>query len=196
VLSLGIDVTESKRMEQELQALATTDPLTGLSNRRQFLARLTEEFGRVQRFGRTSSVLMLDLDRFKRINDTYGHAAGDAALKHFAALIVNALRKIDTAGRLGGEEFAIILPGADATAARISAERLCEIVAKTPFMYGGNVIPLAVSIGIASTDAHDSAPDVVLARADKALYRAKGNGRNRVELAKGDIALHAKVHNA
>jgi diguanylate cyclase (GGDEF)-like protein len=132
VLSLGVDVTERRRLDKELQASASTDPLTGLPNRRQFLARLTEEFLRVQRLGNPPSVLMLDLDLFKEVNDTYGHAAGDAVWSTFARQMRNAIRKIDTAGRLGGEDFAVILPGADSVAARASAERLREIVLRNP----------------------------------------------------------------
>lgn len=169
--------------------LATSDSLTELPNRRQFLARLTDEFVRVQRFGREpSSVLMLDLDLFKLVNDTHGHAAGDALLRHFAQILRNTLRKVDTAGRLGGEEFAIVLPGADSAAARIYAERLRHVVATTPLIQGGMTIPIAVSIGIAAMDACDSNAEAALFRAEKALYRAKGNGRNRVELAENEIA--------
>ena len=184
VLSLGIDVTERRRIDKELQASATTDSLTDLPNRPQFLARLKEEFLRVQRLdNQRSSVLMLDLDLFKEVNDTYGHAAGDAALKHFAQQMRNAIRKIDTAGRLGGEEFAVIMPGADLVAARASAERLREIVAKTPLVQDGSTIPLTVSIGVATIEPRDRNDGATLIRADGALYRAKRNGRNRVEVA-------------
>jgi diguanylate cyclase (GGDEF)-like protein/PAS domain S-box-containing protein len=187
VLSLGIDVTERRRIDKELQASATTDSLTDLPNRRQFLARLKEEFLRVQRLdNQRSSVLMLDLDLFKEVNDTYGHAAGDAVLKHFAQQMRNAIRKIDTAGRLGGEEFAVIMPGADSVAARASAERLREVVAETPLVQDGETIPLTVSIGIATIEPRDRNDGATLIRADGALYRAKRNGRNRVEVAETD----------
>jgi diguanylate cyclase (GGDEF)-like protein len=184
VLSLGIDVTERRRIDKELQASATTDSLTDLPNRRQFLARLKEEFLRVQRLdNQRSSVLMLDLDLFKEVNDTFGHAAGDAVLKHFAQQMRNAIREIDTAGRLGGEEFAVILPGADSVAARASAERLREIVANTPLVHDGEMIPLTVSIGVATIETCDRNDGATLIRADGALYRAKRNGRNRVEVS-------------
>jgi diguanylate cyclase (GGDEF)-like protein len=190
VLSLAVDVTERRRLDENLQTLATTDPLTDLPNRRQFLARLTEEFLRVQRLdNQPSSVLMLDLDLFKGVNDTYGHTAGDAVLKHFARLMQNAIRKIDTAGRLGGEEFAIILPGADAMAAKASAERLRKVVATTPFVREGKTIPLTVSIGIATMGPGDRNEDAALTRADGALYRAKRNGRNRVEIAESEYSV-------
>jgi diguanylate cyclase (GGDEF)-like protein/PAS domain S-box-containing protein len=187
VLSLGVDVTERRRLDKDLQTFATTDSLTNLPNRRHFLARLTEEFLRVQRLdNQRSSVLMLDLDLFKEVNDTYGHAAGDGVLKNFARQMRNTIRKIDTAGRLGGEEFAIILPGADLVAARASAERLREIVATTPFVQDGKTIPLTVSIGVATMGSGDCNEGATLIRADGALYRAKRNGRNRVEVAETD----------
>jgi diguanylate cyclase (GGDEF)-like protein/PAS domain S-box-containing protein len=195
VLSLAVDITERKRMQKELEVLATSDPLTRLANRRQFLAELTEEFNRVQRFASSrSSVLMLDLDLFKLVNDTHGHAGGDALLKHFAQLLHNALRRIDTAGRLGGEEFAIILPGADLAAALASAERLREVVAKTLFVQDRETVSVTVSVGIATIDSRDTSADDVLIRADEALYRAKRKGRNRVETMAFPSAALPVVH--
>jgi diguanylate cyclase (GGDEF)-like protein len=128
--------------------------------------------------------LMLDLDLFKQINDTYGHTVGDAVLKHFAQLMRNSLRTIDVAGRVGGEEFAIILPGTDAAGAQRVAERLRTAVANTPLVQDGRIISATVSIGIATMDhARDSTAEETLVRSDDALYRAKKNGRNRVEAA-------------
>ena len=190
VLSLAVDVTERRRLHEDLQTLAATDSLTGLPNRRQFIARLTEEFLRVRRLdNQRSSVLMLDLDLFKGVNDAHGHAAGDAVLKHFARLIQDGIRKIDTAGRLGGEEFAIILPGADLVAASASAERLREIVATIPFVQNGKTIPITVSIGVATIGSGDCNEGATLIRADHALYRAKRNGRNRVEIAETEYSV-------
>ena len=191
LVCVTLDITERKlaqaallASEKELLVLATTDVLTELPNRRQFLARLAEEFARVQRFGnQRCSVLMLDLDRFKRINDTYGHAMGDAVLQHFAQLMRKTFRKIDMAARVGGEEFAVILPGSDLAAARTSAERLREIVAKTPLVQDGKTISVTVSIGAATMVPSDFEADQTLIRADEALYRAKENGRNQVEMA-------------
>ena len=191
LVCVTIDITERKlaqaallASEKRLLVLATTDALTELPNRRQFLARLAEEFARLQRFcNQRCSVLMLDLDRFKRVNDTYGHAMGDAVLKHFAQLMRKAFRKIDMAARVGGEEFAVILPGSDLAAARKSAERLREIVAKTPLVQDGKTISVTVSIGVAAMVPSDSEADQTLIRADEALYRAKENGRNQVEMA-------------
>lgn len=177
------DISERKRMEAELRELACTDYLTGLPNRRYFFTRMAAELARIQRLdSQRAAVLMLDLDHFKRINDNFGHATGDALLKHFATLIGNELRKIDTVGRVGGEEFAIILPGAAPDAARILAERLRQKVEETPLMHDGQAIPITVSIGVAVMKTTDGSADAALIRADKALYRAKEGGRNRVEL--------------
>jgi len=177
------DITERKRLEANLTELASTDMLTGLPNRRHFVLRLEEEHARLQRFDtQYAALLLLDLDYFKRINDTYGHATGDAVLRHFAALLRTGIRKIDVAARVGGEEFAIILPGATRTAALELAERLRRKVAETPAMHDGASIAFTVSIGIAVMDRADAQAGVALVRADTALYRAKQSGRDRVEL--------------
>jgi diguanylate cyclase (GGDEF)-like protein/PAS domain S-box-containing protein len=177
------DITERKRAEAELLEMATTDFLTGLANRRYFMTRMTDELARLQRLdNRHVAVLMLDLDHFKNVNDTHGHAIGDAMLRHFASLMREELRKIDIAGRVGGEEFAIILPGASPDEARVFAERFREKVATTPLRQDNQAIPVTVSIGIAAMQASDSSADAALIRSDEALYRAKKNGRNRVEV--------------
>lgn len=177
---------ERKRMEETLREMATTDALTGLPNRRHFLDRMENQLARVQRqVTRSAAVLMLDLDHFKQVNDIHGHAIGDAVLRHFATLIRDDLRKIDMVGRLGGEEFGIVLPGADPAAALSFAERLCRKVADSPLMQDGRTIPVTVSIGIAAIGAGDATADAALIRADKALYRAKESGRNRVIIADG-----------
>ncbi len=177
------DITERKRLEAELLALATTDTLTNLPNRRTFMDAIRSELARLQRIdGQVAAVLMFDLDHFKRVNDSFGHAAGDVALQHFSALLRNHLRRIDIAGRIGGEEFAVILPGADCQAAHSFAERLRLQLAAEPALYQGQEIPLTVSIGISPLRSSDNGPDAVLSRADKMLYLAKENGRNRVEV--------------
>jgi diguanylate cyclase (GGDEF)-like protein/PAS domain S-box-containing protein len=183
VIVVSRDITERRRMESELRELAITDPLTGLPNRRHFLARLDEELARIQRIAhQCTAVLMVDLDNFKQVNDRFGHAAGDEALKHFAALTRAELRKIDSVGRIGGEEFAIVLPGAGPTAAEVFASRLCRKVAESTLVLNDQVIRLTVSIGVAAMDAADADTAVSLKRADQALYRAKASGRNRVEV--------------
>jgi diguanylate cyclase (GGDEF)-like protein len=181
--ALAEDISERKRLETELRELATTDMLTGLPNRRHFLARLEEQHARLRRFEfQHAAVLMLDLDFFKRVNDTHGHATGDAVLRHFAALIRAEIRQIDTPSRLGGEEFAILLPGATPVAAMEFAERVRKKVAESPLSHDGHDITVTVSIGIAAMNAADEDTDDALGRADAALYRAKQAGRNRVEV--------------
>jgi diguanylate cyclase (GGDEF)-like protein len=163
--------------------MATTDFLTGLPSRRSFIIRLEDELARLNRaIEQPIALLMLDLDHFKNVNDSYGHATGDSMLKHFANLVANELRRIDMAGRLGGEEFGIVLPGADVAAAKAFAERLCERIGNSPLLLNGSRIPFTVSIGVTHLRISDTDPDVALARADKFLYRAKERGRNRVEV--------------
>ncbi|WP_342115225.1 sensor domain-containing diguanylate cyclase [Pseudoduganella sp. OTU4001] len=182
VIVSTIDITERKRMNDELVQLATTDFLTGLPNRREFMARLEDEQARLQRdVGGRAAVLMLDIDHFKDINDAHGHDWGDAVLRHLAGLMRDSQRKIDMLGRVGGEEFAILLPGADLEAARAFAERLRQRIADTPLKHNGSSIAVTVSVGIASMAAADRSGDAALVRADHALYRAKRGGRNRVE---------------
>lgn len=177
-----VDITNHKVMEDELLELATIDSLTGFLNRRYFLVRLQDQFARVRRNpAQAVSLLMLDLDHFKRVNDTYGHAAGDALLKHFAEIVRSQLRKVDLVGRLGGEEFGIALPDTDLREAQVFAERLRLHVASTPLALNGQSIRFTVSIGIAALDATDAGPDAGLTVADQALYRAKHRGRNRIE---------------
>lgn len=182
LLGVTRDITERKYMEMKLHEMATADFLTGLPNRRHFMALLELELARLQRLETQRAViLMLDLDHFKTVNDRFGHATGDLMLKHFAAQLREELRKIDVAGRIGGEEFAIILSGADLAAATVFAERLRLKVAQTPLVHKGQAIAQTVSIGIAALGA--TSADAALNRADEALYRAKGGGRNRVEVA-------------
>jgi diguanylate cyclase (GGDEF)-like protein len=182
VIVSTLDITERKRMNEELLVLATTDFLTGLPNRREFMARLDDEQARLQRdISEQGAVLMLDLDHFKRVNDEYGHATGDAVLRHLAGLMRDSQRKIDTLGRVGGEEFAVLLPGADMAAALAFAERLRQRIAGTPLQAESGALSVTVSIGIAALDPEDASGDAALVRADKALYCAKRAGRNRVE---------------
>ncbi|WP_374981285.1 diguanylate cyclase [Pseudomonas solani] len=177
------DITEQKRIEVELQALATTDFLTQLPNRRHFMARLEEELARLQRApGRGAVLLMCDLDHFKVINDRWGHGVGDDALRHFAALLAGQMRRVDLAGRMGGEEFAVLLNEADHASALVFAQRLQQQMLETPLRHQGEIIPLTVSIGITTLDAGDANAEAALSRSDLALYRAKAEGRNRIEM--------------
>ncbi len=175
------DITERKTRERELHRLATTDLLTGLPNRRHFLERVEQELGRFRRFGTPAALLMVDIDHFKQVNDRHGHATGDAVLRHFADIAGSGLRRIDLLGRLGGEEFAALLPGTDADGARLLAERLRLKVAGTPCEAGETRVKVTISIGITLLHPGDTGSDLPLARADAALYRAKEAGRNRAE---------------
>lgn len=181
VVVVSRDITALKHLEADLRAMAATDILTGLPNRRHFFAQLEQELARLHRVeGHRASVLMLDADHFKRVNDAFGHATGDNVLRHIAVLMRDALRKIDTVGRVGGEEFAVILPGAELHAAEVFAERLRKKVAGTPMAQEGKTIPLTVSIGVTGVNAGDASANDALIRADRALYRAKECGRNKV----------------
>lgn len=178
------DISERKRLEAELQALATTDALTGLPNRRHFLAQLDQEAARIRRFdGAAVALLMLDLDHFKAINDSHGHATGDKVLQNFGRAVLDSLRKTDMAGRLGGEEFAILLVGTGQQEAQDFAERLRKHIAETAVAFNGGRLHYTVSIGVTTLRPDDASIDDTLARADDALYRAKGKGRNAVEPA-------------
>lgn len=183
VVGTHTDISVRKRLEEKLERLATTDALTGLRNRRCFLERLGQEVSHVRRYPQHSaSVLMADLDFFKKINDSHGHAAGDAALRHFADLLREAVRESDCVGRLGGEEFAILLAETSAHNAQRFAQRLCATLRAAPLQLGGRAIPMTVSIGAAMISPDDDGPEPVLQRADEALYEAKELGRDRVRI--------------
>ncbi len=194
--TLGIfeDVTEFKSMESELRRLATTDELTELPNRRYFLARVDEAFSRLQRdVDHQVVVLMLDLDHFKAINDGFGHSAGDTVLRHFAALLRDELRKVDIVGRVGGEEFAVLLPEEDLAAAGVFAERLRQKVANMVVMIGHQPVLITASIGIAAMRAEDKSSEQALFLADQALYQAKAQGRNCIAFAAVDGIKQEKI---
>ncbi len=175
------DITSSKELECSLRSLSATDDLTGLFNRRHFFNELGKELERIKRHALSeSALLMVDLDRFKKINDRYGHAAGDHALRHIAELFREAIRRADCVGRIGGEEFAILLSGADSSAATEFAERLRKRVQSSPAFYEGVSIPITISVGVNEIKSETNAVERVLKGADQALYRAKKAGRNRV----------------
>ncbi len=170
--------------DAELRALAVTDALTGVLNRRGFMQRARIEWERCRRHNRPLAVLALDIDHFKAVNDSLGHDAGDAVLRGIAACLTRDLRPSDVVGRLGGEEFAVLLPETPAEPALALAERLRAAIAATPFRAGSRTIAVTVSIGAAQTDAEiDPARagfERLLKQADEALYAAKGSGRDRV----------------
>lgn len=176
------DISERRAMAERLEAQAMTDALTGLPNRRHFMQAMDYQYGRIRRHPELSvCVLMLDIDHFKRVNDTYGHAGGDVVLSAFAEAVTGHLRETDIAGRLGGEEFAVVLPDTDAAGGRRVAEKLRQAVeAMRVTLEDGAVVQITTSLGLTLMKGDDTRPDGALARADDALYRAKREGRNRV----------------
>lgn len=174
------DISELKEKEAALTHLARTDTLTGLANRRHFIEQLNAEIQRWQRNSHQAALLMVDLDFFKRVNDTWGHATGDEVLGHFAETLRHSLRRIDLPGRVGGEEFAVLLPDCNAADARAAAERLRQLVESQPAPTAAGPVAITVSIGVTLFQAGDISDDQPLLRADRALYRAKQAGRNRV----------------
>jgi diguanylate cyclase (GGDEF)-like protein/PAS domain S-box-containing protein len=174
------DISDRKALEEKLQQLANTDPLTGLFNRRVFLERLKQESDRISRLGGFATLLMLDLDFFKHINDNYGHATGDEALRQFSRIVKNHSRSIDVPARLGGEEFAILLPSTNQTDAEIAAERLRQEVSEIEMEHPTKgIVKMTVSIGCCLISMNNSDGEIALSHADSALYEAKKAGRNR-----------------
>jgi diguanylate cyclase (GGDEF)-like protein len=170
---------------KDLTALSMTDTLTGLPNRRAFDMRLALEFGRARRQGQSLSLLVLDVDYFKRYNDRYGHPAGDAALRTVAEVLMAAgSRAVDLAARIGGEEFAVLLPTTPIEGAADIAQRVQRLLAQQAVPHAeSDAAPfLTVSIGIAAIHGHDESSSALLERADRALYKAKAHGRNRHEI--------------
>ena len=168
------------RYHEEIYQLATHDALTDLYNRRHFIELADNEIARAIRHGRPLSLCIMDVDLFKPVNDLYGHISGDEVLREIAALLRNQARNDDIAARIGGEEFALLLPECDTHAAHVSAERLRAAVAETVFTLGGEPQHITVSIGIAALAQDRDTRPALMAAADTALYRAKNEGRNRV----------------
>jgi diguanylate cyclase (GGDEF)-like protein len=176
-------VRRISRYAGQLITLATVDSLTGLLNRRSFFERGEAAYADARRGQRPLSVLMIDADHFKRINDTHSHAAGDAVLRALAATLRQEVRGADLVARIGGEEFAVLLPEAGLVSAQQTAERLRSVIASRPVRFASGDIALTVSIGLAVGAGVDSDLASLLARADRALYAAKANGRDRIECA-------------
>jgi len=178
---------DSQQQVAELEVLATRDSLTDAANRRHFLHLAGLELDHARRMGRSFALLALDIDHFKRINDSWGHAAGDQALVAFVAACRVALREYDILGRLGGEEFAVALPNTGLDGARVIAERLRRQVEEMVVRPAkGTVFDLTVSVGVAASEPGNPGPvevDALIEQADQALYRAKKDGRNRVVVA-------------
>ena len=166
---------------EEIYRLVSTDGLTNLPNRRAFEDAIQREFPRSVRHSRPLSLLVIDIDHFKKINDVHGHLAGDAALRQFATLLKANLRQGDLASRMGGEEFAVMLPEIDGIGAHITAEKVRQITERHRFEFEGAVMPLTISLGVASRLPADQDPMEIYRRADELLFTAKRAGRNRVQ---------------
>ena len=180
-----LDLQEELLLAREaLRVQATHDSLTRVLNRGSILETLQNELARAQREHQPVAVLLIDLDRFKLVNDTRGHLVGDAVLREATQRVQSAIRRYDSVGRYGGEEFLVVLPGCSGAAAGQQAERIREAVAHSPFLPGGDPLPVTCSIGVAwrnSPSVHDA--DHLIRESDIALYRAKDGGRNRIETA-------------
>ena len=183
-----LSIRELTKAYELLRIEASTDPLTQVSNRRQFLKTLSEEVDRALRYEHPISVAMLDIDHFKQVNDTYGHDAGDSALRVLSGLIISEFRTIDLVGRLGGEEFALVFPETEMAGARIACERLRVNIQSAQIPVDQSNIAITVSMGIASMTKDVTDSQVLLKRADEMLYTAKRNGRNKVVIDRENFA--------
>jgi diguanylate cyclase (GGDEF)-like protein/PAS domain S-box-containing protein len=177
------DVTEDRKIQEKLKFLATTDTLSGLCNRAEFMRLAKRELALAKKNDVELSLLLMDLDNFKVINDTFGHAAGDEVIRELGSIIMDSFRKTDISGRIGGEEFAVVLKNTSLEEAKMAAEKFREIVARRKVIYGGHEISLTISIGVAAL--RGSTKDIsnigdILNMADDALYKAKASGRNSV----------------
>ncbi len=178
--------TQLDEANKELKLLSVTDGLTKAYNHRHFQERLRSEFARARRYEEPLACVMLDIDHFKRVNDTFGHPAGDRVLARLVEILKEGTRGEDLVARYGGEEFVVLLPKTDAEHARVQAERVRQRVEEEPVDLGGGVaIPLTVSLGVAEFQpgGEVDSPDALIRAADGALYRAKANGRNQVVVA-------------
>ena len=175
------DVSDRREATEALRRSVSCDHLTGLANRRALFEACELELQRWRRTPRPLALLLIDADHFKRVNDDFGHAAGDAVLRHLAASLSATFRAMDIVARLGGEEFVVLLPGCTEDAAAAVAQRLCLSVAEQAVPVNGASVRYTVSIGVAMMDAAVDGVDAFIERADLAMYRAKAAGRNRVE---------------
>jgi len=183
IMFVGMDVTARKAMEARLMELATADPLTGVANRRHFLEKAEAEVQRAARYGHPLSLALMDLDHFKKVNDTHGHHVGDEALQHFCRVLGSMLRDVDLVGRIGGEEFAVLLPETDLAQASRAAERMRAALEASPVPAESGPLPLTLSAGVATYGPGAGTIDALLQKADAAMYQAKSAGRNQVATA-------------
>jgi diguanylate cyclase (GGDEF)-like protein/PAS domain S-box-containing protein len=180
------DISERKRLEDRLRDLADHDSLTGLRNRRVFEEALLIQVGRCQRYGEQAALVMIDLDDFKAVNDTHGHRAGDRLLKAVAAAISQRIRATDTAARLGGDEFAVLLAHVDDRNAAAFAHQLQHAIAAAGIQEGGHELRVRASVGLELINEHTATDELVLAEADRAMYRAKQDSANRLQPQQSD----------
>jgi diguanylate cyclase (GGDEF)-like protein len=186
--SQAVVALDNARLHRIVERQALVDGLTGLPNRRQCVETLASELARLERFGGPLAVVVTDLDWFKDVNDRHGHPSGDAVLREFAQLLQESLRDVDLAGRWGGEEFLLVLPGTDLAGGARVAERIRQALAGRIVLSGdGSPIPVTASFGVAATPPASTAAELFSA-ADAALYEAKRNGKNRVETAPEPVA--------
>ncbi len=174
------EIGEIQKKAQILEQEVLLDSLTGIHNRRAYEIRIKEEFHRYQRYRQSFSLVMFDIDHFKRVNDKHGHQAGDKCLREIARRIKPALRHCDFLARYGGEEFVIILPATPEDDAHKAAEKVRKLIENTRFLYHGQEVPVTISLGVTEVKPADPEPDVIFRRADGAMYQAKKNGRNRI----------------
>jgi diguanylate cyclase (GGDEF)-like protein/PAS domain S-box-containing protein len=174
------DVSDRRETTEALRRSVACDHLTGLANRRALFEACELELQRWRRAPRPLSLVLIDADHFKRINDSFGHATGDAVLRHLAAGLSATFRAMDVVARLGGEEFVVLLPGCDEQAATTVAQRLCDRIAGHAVAVEGASVRYTVSVGVATMDAAVEGVDALIERADRAMYAAKAAGRNRV----------------
>lgn len=180
VVWVARNITTRHELEGQLRRMSETDPLTGVYNRRKLVEQLQERFAEFRRYARPATLIMFDIDHFKRINDRFGHGAGDDVLCCIADICLEQLRDVDLFCRVGGEEFAALLPETDLDAATRVADRLREAVARHSVQCAQGDVSVTVSLGVAGFVATDALPEDVLRRADDALYQAKRAGRDRV----------------
>ncbi|KJH81771.1 sensor domain-containing diguanylate cyclase [Stutzerimonas stutzeri] len=182
VTDVAINRRQLQAANQELQRLSSTDRLTGLFNRGHWEEMLRQDYARHRRYDRNAALVMFDIDHFKRINDSYGHQAGDAVIQRAAELIRQSMRDADIAGRYGGEEFVVLLPDTDSEGAVTFAERLRQSIEAHEVIHEGRSIHFTVSLGIADLSQPTSGYAQLIERADSAMYMSKSAGRNQVSL--------------
>ncbi len=187
------DITEKREASESHRKATSCDHLTGIANRRTFFEAAELEVSRAKHTPRALSLILFDADHFKAVNDTHGHPAGDAVLRHFAALLTAIFREVDVVARVGGEEFAVLLPSTGLQGAMAVAERMRLAVASQPVDVGGALIAFTVSAGVTTTDDQSLGVDALMKRADVALYKAKAAGRNRIECWSADLELRGSA---